>query len=291
MDRSTITHLRIPFSIFLLPVFLFALSQSDGTETKNAWLIFVILHFLLYPASNAYNSYYDKDEGSIGLIKNPPPVTKKLLYTAWALDIVALIIAWAGGLGWFFIGYLVVYGAISKAYSHPSIRLKKYPITSLILVSTFQGFLTYLAITQSLVQLPPAFLLHIEHLLPAAITTTNLLAVYPITQIYQHDEDKKRGDLTYSRMIGIGGTFLNAAVFFSLSFLGFILYFYTIQQEASILLLAACMGPVMIFFSMWWLKTNKNPSLADYTHTMYLNALASFCLNLFFGLLCLKILD
>ncbi len=287
MDRSTITHLRIPFSVFLLPVFLFALSQSDGTNTANAWFIFVILHFLLYPASNAYNSYYDKDEGSIGMIKNPPPVTKKLLYTAWTLDIVAVMVAWAANLGGFFIGYLLVYGFISKAYSHPSIRLKKYPVISLVMVSIFQGFFTYIAVSQSLALLPPASLLSITYLLPAAITTTNLLAVYPITQIYQHEEDKKRGDLTYSRMIGINGTFANAAVFFSLSFLGFILYFFSIQQETAILLLAVCMSPVMIFFSIWWLKTNKNQSLADYTHTMYLNALASLCLNVFFGLLCL----
>ncbi len=287
MLRSTIIHLRIPFSVFLLPVFLFALSQSGNVRAADAWVIFVLLHFFLYPASNAYNSYYDKDEGSIGTIRQPPPVTRALLYTAWALDLAAVVIAWMAGLSTVFIVYLVVYGCVSKAYSHPRIRLKKYPILSLLTVSIFQGLLTYMAVRYALDPVRPAAFLPADTWLPAVIATTNLLAVYPITQVYQHAEDKKRGDMTFSRMVGVQGTFLSAAAFFSLSFLGFAAYFLLRQQENNLLLLTVCMSPVVLFFAVWWRKVARQPSLANYSNTMYMNTLASVCLNIYFGLLCI----
>lgn len=287
MHKSTLTHLRLPFSLFLLPVFLFALSQSVNVNTKNSWIVFLLLHVFLYPASNAYNSYYDKDEGSIGGIKNPPPVTKELLITAWVLDAMAIVIALLTGLNWFFVVYLLVYGGISKAYSHPAIRLKQYPVLSLLTVSIFQGFFTYLAVYQTISPVAITSLLSREVLLPAVITTTNLLAVYPITQIYQHDEDAKHGDLTFSRLVGIQGTFLNAAIFFSLSFAGFVVHFLAKSQPNQLFLLGVCMTPVLFFFLMWWYKSRQSPALANFSNTMYMNIIASLSLNIFFGLLCI----
>ena len=78
MKKSTLLHLRIPFSFFLLPVFLFAAAIVDVFDWGNFWMLFFILHFLVYPASNGYNSYFDKDEESIGGLKNPPKVSKEL---------------------------------------------------------------------------------------------------------------------------------------------------------------------------------------------------------------------
>src|SRR5258706_534545 len=90
---STLLHLRIPFSYFLLPVYLFALGISPNfTESRLLWS-FVIIHLLLYPASNGYNSYFDKDEKSIGGLKNPPPVNKSLYYTSLLFDAAAMVLA------------------------------------------------------------------------------------------------------------------------------------------------------------------------------------------------------
>ena len=86
---STLLHLRLLFSAFLLPVFLFALSQVPQINWQNAILTFVIWHLLVYPASNGYNSYFDKDEGSIALIEKPPPVDKSLYFFALLLDVIA----------------------------------------------------------------------------------------------------------------------------------------------------------------------------------------------------------
>lgn len=73
LQTSTWLHLRIPFSFFLMPVFLFAVSISPEPALWRTVLVFFITHFLLYPASNGFNSYYDKDENSIGALEKPPP--------------------------------------------------------------------------------------------------------------------------------------------------------------------------------------------------------------------------
>lgn len=82
MSKNTLIHLRIPFSLFLMPVFSFALSQSQNPNWTKVVAVFIILHLLIYPASNAYNSYFDKDKGPIGGLENPPPVSKELYYTS-----------------------------------------------------------------------------------------------------------------------------------------------------------------------------------------------------------------
>ncbi|MPR35402.1 UbiA family prenyltransferase [Salmonirosea aquatica] len=285
--RNVLLHLRIPFSLFLLPVFLFALSQTSFASASQAWWAFVLIHLFLYPASNAYNSYYDKDEGSIGLLETPPPVSVGLLVTAWALDLAAIVLAILLDLGTPFVLYLVLYGLISKAYSHPAIRLKKYPLLSWLIVGLFQGALTYLATVQVLSHMEVPSLFSVRHLLPALICTSNLWAVYPLTQVYQHDEDARRGDLTYSRLVGIEGTFLSAAVFFTLSFVGFLYYFLHFGSVNSLIVLTVCMGPVLGYFGYWWWRVRQNPTEANFRHTMRMNVLASLGLNLFFGILCL----
>lgn len=287
--KNILLHLRIPFSVFLMPIFLFALSQaglSDDEATNRAWWAFVLIHFFLYPASNAYNSYYDKDEGSIGMLETPPPVSLGLLATAWVLDLVAIIIAIWVGLGTPFVFYLIVYGAISKAYSHPAIRLKKYPLASWLIVGLFQGAFTYLATVQVISQAEILSLFSLKNLLPALICTSNLWAVYPLTQVYQHEEDARRGDLTYSRLVGIEGTFLNAAVFFTLSFLGFLYYFLNFGERSSLIALTLCVGPVLGYFGYWWRLVRRNADAANFRYTMRMNVLAGLGLNLFFGILC-----
>ena len=43
----------------------------------------------------------------------------------------------------------------------------------------------------------------------AFLCTLMLLGSYPMTQVFQHEEDAKRGDLTLSRILGIKGLFFS----------------------------------------------------------------------------------
>lgn len=280
--RTVWLHLRVPFSFFLLPVFLFALSQSTAWRQETLdWgrmmAIWAVIHLLLYPASNAYNSYFDKDEGSIGILEAPPPVDKTLYYVAWALDLLALLIGiW---IGWAFVGYLLIYGFISKAYSHPAIRLKKYPIGSWLTIGLFQGGFTYLMTLQALDELPLQALVQNRLLLAALLCTMNLLAVYPITQIYQHEEDGRRGDLTMSRLLGIRGTFLNAVVWFVLSLAGFYGYF---DGQLIFWLLPVFLFPGIAYFLRWYFRVRQDSRQADFRSAMTMTLLSGTGLNFFF---------
>ena len=283
--KDTFVHLRLPFSMFLAPVYFFALSESKDVHPIDALWVFIILHLLLFPASNAFNSFYDKDEGSIGLIEKPPPISGTLLYTSLAMDLSAIGLSLMLGLGMNFTLYIILYGLVSKAYSHPVIRLKKYPVISLLTVSLFQGFYTFLAVYEAVDA--GDTLSASASLLPAILCSCNLIAIYPLTQVYQHEEDRKHGDLTYSMLVGIRGTFRHAAVFLTLSFLGFGYLYISENNTVAWLLFSVFMLPVAIFFLYWWKKTTSDISEANYRNTMRMNALAAAGLNAFFILRCL----
>src|SRR5678810_1255918 len=126
INVSTIKLLRIPFSFFLSPIYFFALAQVPEINWFNAVLIFFILHFLIYPASNGYNSYMDRDTESIGGLERPPPPSRELYYLTIVLDLVAIGLSFL--VSPFFAAMMPLYIGASKAYSYRRIRLKKYPV-------------------------------------------------------------------------------------------------------------------------------------------------------------------
>ena len=89
---STIQLLRFPFSFFLMPVYWFALSQVAEVDILHALLVFMILHVLVYPASNGYNSYMDRDTQSIGGVRRPLQPSPQLLYATVLMDGLAVIL-------------------------------------------------------------------------------------------------------------------------------------------------------------------------------------------------------
>ncbi|MGC4033939.1 MAG: UbiA family prenyltransferase [Tepidisphaeraceae bacterium] len=280
-SKSTLLHLRIPFSYFLLPVFLFAVSVSPNVVEKRLIWVFVILHLFLYPASNGYNSYFDKDEKSIGGLENPPPVNKGLYWTSLLLDLIAIILGLIKVSPLFAI-MLLIYGLVSKAYSHPMVRLKKYAIAGWIVTGLFQGAFTFMMCYAGLNQYGVENLLQLKVLFPATLTTLMLWANYPMTQVYQHEEDAKHGDMTISRMLGVNGTFYFAGAFFAITSVGFILFFNQFYYIRYGWLFLAALSPVVIYFTIWFAQVLRNPSSADYRHTMRLNFLSATCLIVFF---------
>ncbi|QHV98043.1 UbiA family prenyltransferase [Spirosoma endbachense] len=275
--RTIWLHLRVPFSFFLLPMFWFAISQSATPDITKSIIVLLVVHLLLYPASNAYNSYFDKDEGSIGGLETPPPVDKDLYWVSWVLDGVALLLGMF--VNWPFVLYLLVYGFVTKAYSHDRIRLKKYPILSWFLISILQGGLTYIMTYISINDLPLSTITEPKLLFGGLLATLNLMALYPVTQVYQHEEDARRGDMTISRMMGIRGTFLSAVILYALSLIGFYTYF---DGSYVVLLYLAFLFPAVVFFLRWFWLVYRDSSLANYRTTMRMMWISSIGLNSFF---------
>ncbi len=280
LKKSSWLHLRIPFSFFLMPVFLFSLAIAEDLELNRSILVFVAIHLFLYPASNGYNSYFDKDEKSIGGLKNPPPVNKGLYYLSLIFDGIALLLGlW---IGWDFALMLLIYGLVSKAYSHPTIRIKKYAYASWFIAGFFQGFFTFWMCIMGLNAQGLGAILREEVWIPALLSSAMLWGSYPMTQVYQHEEDGKRGDITLSIKLGIKGTFTFTMLLFSLSAAGFVAYFYLFHGWEAVIFYMAVMAPVLGYFLFWRKKVWKDEKNADFKHTMWLNLISSLCLNLFF---------
>jgi 1,4-dihydroxy-2-naphthoate octaprenyltransferase len=273
--RNALTLLRLPFSIFLLPVFLFALvfcntfSNEYTYETTDAIGLFLILHLLIYPASNGYNSYYDKDTESIGGLAAPPLPNKKLLYLVNALDVTAVVLT--SFYSFTTLLWTLGYIAASRAYSGPP-RLKKYPILSTLLVTGFQGAGVYFLTLSGLgINIPFTF----EAILPAFGSTFFLMGAYPLTQIYQHKPDAERGDLTLSRMLGINGTFQFSAISFVI---GGAVINYSLYTQLGILptiIFGLATSIPLFYFIGWWVECTKDANEANFKNTMRMNLFSS----------------
>lgn len=273
---STIQLLRFHFSFFLLPVYLFALSQVPEINTADTLLIFVILHLLVYPSSNGYNSYMDRDEGSIGGIAQPLQPTRQLFMVSVAMDAAALFLS-AFVSSWFFLSVLA-YILASRAYSYRGIRLKKYPFVGYLTVILFQGAVTFFMVYHGSSQnktldVPPVGMLAASLLMGS---------FYPLTQIYQHEADLKDGVKTISYALGYRGTFIFTALIYSLAMGTLFFLFFKQGQLKYFLLLATLLLPVLVYFFYWAYKVWQNTANADFKHTMRMNILASACSNLAF---------
>ncbi len=280
-SRSSWLHLRIPFSFFLLPIFLLAVAVSPNLNQNRLLWVFLIVHFFLYPASNGFNSYFDKDEKSIGGLKNPPPVTLGLYYLALIFDLMAVILGLLK-VNCQFALMLIVYGFASKAYSHPTIRLKKYPFAGWIVTGLFQGAFTLTMCYVGINDFDLNTALTPKVLLVGLMASLMLWGNYPMTQIYQHEEDAKRGDITLSYKLGVSGTFYFTAVFFGMGTLGFTYFFQTYYDLKYSLYFITALAPVVLYFTYWFIRVKMDIHQANYRHTMWLNFISATCLNSFF---------
>ena len=273
LAASTIQLLRFHFSFLLLPVYLFALSQVPDPDPVRSALVFFILHLLVYPSSNGYNSYMDRDESPIGGIRSPMVPTKQLYQVSIVLDLVAIALSLI--ISGIFAAGILAYIFASRSYSYRGIRLKKYPILGYLVVMIFQGAVTYFLAyhgcsNSSTLEVP----------LTAMLASSLLIGgFYPLTQIYQHQSDKADGVTTISYMLGYRGTFIFTALIYSAAMLTLWLYFDSMNQQKDFVLLATFMLPILVFFFVWAAKVWKDPLAADFRNTMRMNLLAAICTN------------
>jgi 1,4-dihydroxy-2-naphthoate octaprenyltransferase len=282
LKPSTIQLLRFPFSYFLMPVYWFALSFVPEIHWTRAILIFVLLHLLLYPASNGYNSYMDRDEGSIGGLEKPMQPTRQLFYVTLIMDVTAFLLAFLVS-PWFALA-LGFYILCSRAYSNRHIRLKRFPVTGYLTVILNQGALVfcmvyYGAVSSGILPVP---------WLPAVAAAFLIGGFYPVTQIYQHEADAKDQVTTLSMMLGKRGTFIFCAAMYAVAFGLLFVYYQQKQQLGDFMLLQLFFVPVIFFFFRWLLLVWKDPSAADFKRTMQMNIIAGTCTNLAFIILLIK---
>jgi 1,4-dihydroxy-2-naphthoate octaprenyltransferase len=273
LSASTIKLLRIPFAIILSPLYFFALSEVEEIDWPKAALIFIILHFLVYPASNGYNSYMDRDTESIGGLEKPPPASKQLYHLTIFLDCTAILLSiLVHPLMPFF---MLLYIGASKAYSYRGIRLKKFPIIGYLTVIIFQGALTF-ALVYYGSNANPEFYVPWQGM---AISALLIGGFYPLTQIYQHKQDLDDGVRTISYKLGYKGTFIFCGIIYTLAWVFMAQFFIQKGEETKLLLLSIFFLPVIVYFIGWFIRVRKDARAADFKSTMRMTWLASICTN------------
>lgn len=276
LQRSTIQLLRFPFSIFLTPVYFFALSQVPDINWPRASLVFILLHLLVYPASNGYNSYMDRDVSPVGGIAHPLQPTRELFYVTMGMDLMAILLSLL--ISPWFCGAILAYILASRAYSYRGIRLKRYPAFGYLTVILFQGGLTYWMVyhgCSSSLSAP-------QSLLPVLTACLLIGGFYPLTQVYQHKEDLADGVLTISARLGYRGTFIFCGVMYTLAMglMGY--YFWTLNKMRDFFIVATLLMPVALYFVTWARKVWRDEQQANFNNTMRMNIVASLCTSIAF---------
>ena len=276
IHRSTIQLLRFPFSYFLMPVFWFALSFVDTINIPRTILVFIILHLLVYPSSNGYNSYMDRDEGSIGGIENPLQPTKQIFYVSIIMDLLAVALSFI--ISGTFAVCIIIYIVCSRLYSYREVRLKQFPLIGYLTVVINQGSLTFFMVYHGAHE---NLSTHVSWL-PLIAAAFLIGGFYPITQVYQHEADANDNVKTISMTLGKKGTFIFCAIMyaFAVSFLWLFYSNHELYRQFIVLLIFFI--PVIVYFTQWFLKVLKNDNEANFKQTMRMNWLASTCTSLAF---------
>jgi 4-hydroxybenzoate polyprenyltransferase len=200
-----------------LGFFLAAGVRPDGTAGWGALLgglaVWVIC---LNGGTLAINSVYDKDEGDIGYLDAPPAPPRHLLSFSLVLMVVGQFLAFAFFpplFGWAYAACLIM----SILYSVPPFRWKAIAGLDLVINAVGFGTLTPLAgwaITGR--PLPLWALLVLLAFCPL------FASLYPLTQLYQYDEDRARGDRTLALVLGMRTSLVFAigAMLLAFAFLG-----------------------------------------------------------------------
>ncbi len=144
----------------------------------------------------ALNSAFDQDEGDIAYLRNPPPPPRRLAAFALILMAAGQVAALALPLA-YQAAYAVCF-VLSVLYSVPPIRLKAVAGADWLINMVGFGTLTPFAgwaATGRPVETTDAIVLLAFCPLFAAL--------YPLTQLYQLEEDARRGDRTLALILGV----------------------------------------------------------------------------------------
>ena len=179
----------------------YVLAVGFSGVVRGAWLwralgglaIWVIF---LNGGTLAINSVFDRDEGDIGYLKAPPPLPPHLLGFSLTLLAGGQLLAFTLPPA-FRLGYGVCF-VLSLLYSVPPFRFKAVAGVDWLINMWGFGALTPFAAWAA-----TGRTLDVGHALVLAAFCPLFAGLYPLTQLYQVEEDRRRGDRTLALLLGL----------------------------------------------------------------------------------------
>lgn len=206
-------------AVHLLTGSALALGLSRILEGEGGWPLWLgSIAFVvgINGGTLALNSAFDRDEGDVAYLRRPPPPPPGLAVFGLTLMGAALLAALS--LPRPFLAAAAVCSGLSVLYSVPPVRLKAVAGFDWVINMVGFGFLTPYAgwaLTRRDVAGPGLVVL---------ISFAFLFgALYPLTQLYQLEEDTRRGDRTLAVWLGIGRSLGLALAMALLAFAGFVM--------------------------------------------------------------------
>ena len=167
-----------------------------GAALAEALLALFVWVICLNGGTLAINSVFDKDEGDIGYLIAPPPLPTHLL--AFSLGLLTIGQVLAFGLPPAFRLVYAICFVLSILYSVPPFRFKAVAGVDWLINMWGFGTLTPLAAWAATGRpLDPGHALVLLAFCPL------FAGLYPLTQLYQLDEDRRRGDRTLALLLGL----------------------------------------------------------------------------------------
>ena len=189
------------------------LTTAAGALTVLTALVIWVL--CLNGGTLAINSAFDRDEGDVGYLDAPPPVPRHL--AAFSIALMAAGQVWSLlALPRAFSAAYAICFAMSVLYSVPPFRLKAVAgadwLINMIGFGTLTPFAGWAATGTGLTT-SGAWVL--------ASFCPLFAALYPLTQLYQFEEDRARGDRTLALVVGLRASLGLAVVAAVVAFAGF----------------------------------------------------------------------
>jgi 4-hydroxybenzoate polyprenyltransferase len=270
-----LVHLRLHFQLLLSPIFLWGFLLAGGRFGSEAVWAFLIFHVFLYGGATAFNSAYDRDVGPVGGLERPPPVARELL--PFSLGVLAVGWLLSATVNW---AFFWIYGGIlvlAVAYSHQTVRWKAGPWTSLTTIFVGQGMLGSLG-GWSAANTALADALELQAVVGLLAASLIVIGFYPMTQLFQVDEDRARGDRTIAVAWGPARCFRLSQV--ALLFGGFALVsvIFARYTEGEALLASGFFVALLAAVERWRRRFDPRAITTNFHRAMRLNAAAALAL-------------
>jgi 4-hydroxybenzoate polyprenyltransferase len=210
----------------------------------------------------AINSAYDRDSGDIGYLDVPPPAPRGLLGFGLGLMLLGQAAALLLPRG-FALAYAACF-ALSVLYSVPPFRFKAVAGVDWIINMVGFGSLTpYAGWAASGVPVGPVHALVLIAFCPL------FAALYPLTQLYQFEEDRARGDRTLALMLGMRASLSVAIVASGVAFACFAVAAMSGGVSAARAAPLAVAGVVWLAILGRWSARYREMTVAEHKRGMY----------------------